>query len=209
VILRLTAVLAVALGLLMLAGFLHILGKAPWSAPEMRHMRVMKDRTLTPDDVSPFVLADFQALPHDLPLEQYVPLEERGVSFDGYVQRLLTAPDGDIHLELVATPRRPDGPDTAYVSAEITPQWRRGSERWTYENLVADLRPNHGGATAWDQGPRRVRISGWLLYDFQYDLKYDAQALLRGARTTGWEIHPVTRIELWDDTLGRFADLPR
>jgi hypothetical protein len=209
VILRLTAALALVLGLVVLFGFLQVVGKAPWSAPAARHLRAMKDRAVAPDRLAPYTTADFLALPHDRPLAEYARLEARGVSFDGFVQRLLGSADGDTHLELVATPRRPGGPDTAYVTAEITPQWRRDSDRWVYESLVAIMRPNHGGATTWDSGPLRVRVSGWLLYDFQYDRRYSPYALQHGARITGWEIHPVTRIEAWDDSLGRFADVPR
>jgi len=209
VILRLAALLAVLLGVVTLLLFLQIVGKAPWSPPEMRHLRAMKDRTATPDSLAPLRAADFESLPRGRPLAEYAPLERRGVSLEGYTQRLLTSMDGDIHFELVATPRLPGGPDTTYVTAELTPQWGRGSERWTFEGLVASLRPNHGGATAWDSGPRRARVSGWLLYDFQYDQRYSQEALRRGARFSGWEIHPVTRIEVWSDSLGRFEDLPR
>jgi hypothetical protein len=209
VILRLTALLALALGLMALLGFLQLLGEAPWSPPEMRHLRAMKNRTTAPDSVTPYTLDELGALPHRLPLAAYSPLEQRGVSFTAYVQRMLIAPDGDTHLELTATPRLPGGPDTCYASAEITPQWHEGSARWAYESLVASLRPNVGGATPWDSGPRRARISGWLLYDFQYDGVASSEALRSGARVTGWEIHPVTRIELWSDSLQRFVDLPQ
>jgi hypothetical protein len=59
-----------------------------------------------------------------------------------------------------------------------------------------------------------VRISGWLLYDFEYDAPYRTQrhALISGARSTrltGWEIHPVTRIEVWDDSTRDFVEIPR
>ena len=198
-ILRLAALGAVVLGLVVLLFFLQLVGKAPWSPPEMRHLRARKDRTDAPDGLAPFTAADFESLPHGRPLAGYARLEERGVSFDGYVQRLLTSKDGDIHFELVATRRLPGGPDTAYVTAELTPQWGRGSDPWSYERLVATLRPNRGGAAPWETGPRRARVSGWLLYDFQYDLRHDPEALRGGARLTGWEIHPVTRIEVWEE----------
>ena len=208
-ILRLAALLAVVLGLAALLGYLQLVGKAPWSPPEMRHMRAMKDRTAAPDSIALFTLADVESLPHGLPLAAYAALEQRGVSFAGYVQRMLTAPDGDTHFELVATPRRPGGPDTCYVTAEVTPQWFEGSASWAYESLVASLRPNHGGATFWNSGPRLARVSGWLLFDFQYDSPVGPDALQQGARVSGWEIHPVTRIELWSDSLHQFVDLPR
>jgi len=209
VILRLFAGLALLLGLTAFALFLTLLGEAPWSPAPMRHLRAMKDRATAPESLATLTLADFESLPHRLPLAEYARLEGQGASFDGYVQRMLTSTDADIHLELAATPRRPGGPDTSYVTAEVTPQWRGGSDRWAYEGLVAQLRPNHGGASSWDSGPPRVRVSGWLLYDFQYDATPTPYSLLHGTRVTGWEIHPVTRIELWSDPLGRFVDVTR
>jgi hypothetical protein len=79
--------------------------------------------------------------------------------------------------------------------------------RWSYEGLVAAFHPNHGGASPWDSGPRRVRLSGWLLYDFQYDTPPSPWSLqYQAPRVSGWEIHPVTRIELWDDAQQRWVD---
>ena len=198
-ILRLAALAALALGVIALLFFLQLVGKAPWSPPEMRHLRAMKDRVATPDSLAPFSAADFAALPHRRPLAEYARLERRAVSFDGYVQRLLTATDGDIHFELAPTRRRPGGPDTTYVTAELTPQWGRGSGPWSFEGLVATLRPNRGGAGPWDTGPRRARVSGWLLYDLQNDGSPGPGPATDGVRLTGWEIHPVTRIEVRDD----------
>ncbi len=208
-ILRLTAVLALALSLTAFAGYLQMLGEAPWSTPEMRHLRAMKDRTAAPDSLTPVSLATFQALPHDWPLPRYAPLEQSGVSLDGYVQHLVIAPDGDTHFEVAPAPRPPGAPDTCYVTAEVTPRWYEGSARWSFEGLVASLRPNHGGTTYWASGPRRARVSGWLLYDLQYDARPGPEALRGDTRVSGWEIHPITRLELWSDSLQRFVDLPR
>ncbi len=208
-ILRLIAALALALSLTAFGGYLQLVGKAPWSSPEMRHLRAMKDRATAPDSFAPVTIEDFLSLPHRLPLAQYAPLERRGVSLVGYVQNTLIAPDRDTHFEIAPAPRRPDAPDTCYVTGEVTPQWHQDSPSWAYEGLVARLRPNHGGQMAWDSGPRRVRVSGWLLYDFQFDVRQGPEALRGNARVSGWEIHPVTRIELWSDSLQRFADLPR
>ena len=208
-ILRLTAVLALVLGLVALLLFLSLVGKAPWSPPEMRHLRAMKDRRTAPDRCAPFTAAQFESLPGGRPLAGYAPLERRGVSFDGYVQRMLTATDGDLHFELVATPRTPGGPDTAYVTAELTPQWGAGSDAWSFENLVATLRPSRGGATPPDQGPRRVRVSGWLLYDFQFDARVSRGARGRLSRLSGWEIHPITRIEVRDEADSAWREVAR
>jgi hypothetical protein len=170
----------------------------------------MKDRTTAPGSVDAVTLADVVALPHEAPLAAYASIEGRGVMAEGYVQRMMRALDDDIHLELAPTPRVPNGPDTTYLTAEITPGVRADSKRWSYGSLEVAFRPNHGGVTAWDQGPRRVRVSGWLLYDYQYDVPPTEEAQRTAApRISGWEIHPVTRIELWDESLGHFVDLTR
>jgi hypothetical protein len=209
VILRLAALTAVVLGLVVFLLFLQLIGKAPWSPPAMRHLRAMKDRAAAPDRVAPFSAADFASLPHGRPPAEYARLEQRGVCFDGYVQNLLTAPDGDIHFELAPTRRLPGGPDTVYVTAELTPQWGSGSARWSFERLVATLRPNRGGTGVWDTGPRRARLSGWLLYDFQHDAPPGSGPARRSTRLTGWEIHPVTRIEVRDEADSSWREVER
>ena len=81
---------------------------------------------------------------------------------------------------------------------------------WAYDSLLVAFRPNRGGPARWDAGPRRVRVSGWLLYDHQYDPPVSRWTLEHGAtRRTGWEIHPVTGIELWDDAGGDWRELSR
>ncbi len=207
-ILRLAAGVVLLLGVAVMLLFLHLVGKAPWSAPEMRHLRAMKDRAGVPAAYASCGMADFLALPHHPPPAEVAALERRGVSFTGYVQYMIPSTDGDYHFELAQTPRAPDSPDTTYLTVEATPAFTRGSEGWAFERLVACLRPNHGGETSWDGGPRRVRMSGWLCYDFQYDVDRLPPAR-RAQRLTGWEIHPLTRVEIWDDSLARFVDVPR
>ena len=208
--LRFAAALSLLLGAAALAAYLHIMGYGPLAGEAARHMRGLKDRRVAPASVSAFTLADFAALPHREALAGNTPLERRGVTMEGYVQRFMRAVDDDYHLELAPTARAPGGRDTVYATAEITPASRRGSQRWSYEALLAAFRPNRGGATAWNSGPRRVRVSGWLLYDFPYDAPpSDWTMRMASPRISGWEIHPVTRIELWDDAQQRYVDLPR
>ncbi len=203
--LRAVAAFSVLLGVGILLFFLQLVGKAPWSPPEMRHLRAMKDRTAVPVTYAPYTFRDFLALPHHPPLARTAEIENRGVSFVGYVQYMLPSTDGDYHLELAPTPRR-GAPDTTYQTAEITPAFRRPSRTWDYEALIARLHPNHGGVTPWPEGPRRTRISGWLCYDFQYDVDR-LRPEKRAVRLTGWEIHPVTRIEVWDERRGGYAEV--
>ncbi len=208
--LRLAAALSLLLGATALAAYLHIMGHGPLAGEAARHMRAMKDRCAAPESVRVVTLADFAALPHREALAVYAPLERRGVVMEGYVQRFMRAVDDDYHLEIAPTRRGSGGPDTVYATAEITPGLRNGSRHWSYESLVAALRPTRGGATPWETGPRRVRVSGWLLYDYPYDAppsEWDKR--MASPRISGWEIHPVTRIELWNDALARYVDLPR
>jgi len=230
VILRLAAGLALALGLVALAGYLHALGKGPWATLEAGHLREMKDRLDPPGSVEAFAFADFAALPRGRPVAEYSAIEARGASLEGYVQWLIRSPDGDLHVELVGERRDAASPDTAYVTAEITPQWQRGDPGWGFQRVAPALRPQHatglpdqpwhmdasGSAPPWEGGPRRVRLSGWLLYDYQHDTLYGVAVPGRfGAGTTvsqrlsGWEIHPVTRIEVWDEARGAWEDVTR
>jgi hypothetical protein len=207
---RLAAALALLLGAVALMAYLNIMGYGPLAGDASRHLRAMKDRSSAPPSIEAVTLADILALPHRAPLATVASIERRGVMAEGYVQRMMRALDDDVHLELAPTPRVPNGPDTTYLTAEITPGWRAGSKRWSHGALEVAFRPNHGGTTAWDRGPRRVRVSGWLLYDYQYDAPpSETEQRTVAPRISGWEIHPVTRIELWDESLGRFVNLAR
>lgn len=209
-ILRTAAGISLALGSLTLLVFLHLIGEAPTASLAARHLREMKERRDPPARVQPATIDSMRALPHDWNVGEYSALEGRAVTLEGYVQRTLWAGDGDIHLELAPAPRVPGGGDTCYVTCEITPRWRQGSPAWQYESLLEVFRPNTGGAAPWDSGPRRVRLTGWRLFDFQYDETPSASAIAHLApRVTGWEVHPVTRIEVWNDARSAYAEVVR
>jgi len=204
-ILRLAAAVSVAIGLGLLGLYVTELGLAPWSGAEKRQLRRMKDRIAAPARVTPTTYPAMQALPRHASREDYTPLEARGVSLEGYIQRMERAPDGDIHADL-APALDPDGRLVPYVIAEITPQWRRGAG-WSYERLTEAFRPYFGSRTRWDRPPARVRLSGWLMNDYEFA---DAKPVYGfPLHLTQWEIHPVTRIETWDDAQHRFVELPR
>lgn len=209
-ILRSSAVLLFIAGATLLLAGLALLGRAPGLPAETRHLRSMKDRSEPPTQVSDVTMDDFAALPHGAPMAERSALEARGVRMQGWVQRIGLSGDGDVHLELVEQPRQPFERDTAYVVAEVTPPWRRDSRAWSYESLLVAFRPNRGGRTPWEAGPRRVRLTGWLNYDHPYDREPSNWLLLKGApRRTGWEMHPVTRIEMWSDAAGGWQELRR
>jgi hypothetical protein len=210
VIVRSLAVLIFAAGAAVLVGALAVLGRAPGLPEQTRHLRAMKDRADPPSQVRDFTMADFQALPHHLPLAERSALEAQGVQMSGWVQRVVLSGDGDLHLELAEKRRHLGERDTAYVVAEITPPWRRPVRGWAYESLLVAFRPNLGGRAPWEAGPRRVRLTGWLLLDHPYDKPVSTWMLEHGTpRVTGWEMHPVTRIEMWDDGDGAWRELRR
>jgi hypothetical protein len=226
VILRLTALGALVLSLATVFAWLHVVGRGPFATPAARHLRAMKERTAPPGSATPLRFADVAALPHGAPLASYAKLERQAVSLDGYVSGMIRSSDGDIHLEITTTPRRAGGPEVVYVTGEVTPAFQRGGG-WSYERLRQAFRPVTGGPP-FDRAPVRVRIEGWLLYDWQYDGRPTTDPL-RGLwnrirpvhpgaesarrthsiwpRLTGWEIHPVTAIDVWDAGFGGFRRL--
>ena len=204
-ILRFTAALVLLAGLGAFTTYLHMLGKFPTASVEARHLRAMKDRTLSPDSVTATTYDAMAALPRNLTVGEYSGIERRAVTLEGYVQRMVRAADDDVHLELVPERRLPGEGNLGYVTAEITPQWRRGSERWRWPRLVELFHPNFGGTTPWEGGTQRVRLTGLLLYDYEYE---GAPAYGR-PRLASWELHPVTRIERWDDSLAAYVEYPR
>jgi len=209
-VLRSFAVLVFCVGAAALVAALAVLGRIPGLPERTRHLRAMKDRDDPPHDARTMTMAEFAQLPHDLPLTARGALENRGVRIQGWIQRMILSADGDVHLELVEHPRMADDRDTAYVTAEITPPWRERSRGWAYESLLVAFRPPHGGPSPWEAGPRQVRLTGWLFFDQPYHRNVSTWLQLHSApRVTGWEIHPVTRIELWDDAVGSWRELAR
>ncbi len=91
----------------------------------------------------------------------------------------------DWHMALVE--HGGDGEKTSIV-VETTPRVRAAHPRWT-----------PGRLDPWVDAPDSVRISGWLLFDPVH------RNHLGRYRQTLWEIHPVTRIEVWQ--AGAWADL--
>ena len=207
---RSIGVLVFAAGAAVLVVGLALLGRAPGLSPELKHLRRMKDRTQPPPSVRDMRMNDFAALPHQASFAVRQQLERQGVRMTGWVQRIQLSGDGDVHLELAESRRTRLDRDTVYVVCEIPTWWRSVRKSWQYDSLLVAFRPNRGGATAWEAGPRRVRISGWLLYDHPYDKAINSWLLQNGsARRTGWEIHPVTGIELWDDSTQAWMELAR
>jgi hypothetical protein len=94
-------------------------------------------------------------------------------------------PEVDWHIALVKQPGQGE-PDAIVV--ETTPRVRASHPRWSVPALRPYLNKNIP-----------VRISGWLLFD------PDHPNHLGRYRSTLWEIHPITRIEVFQN--GQWVDL--
>jgi hypothetical protein len=123
--------------------------------------------------------------------------------------------DGDFHLNLWFSKPVP-GVEPPYVTAEITPGWWTGGTGgvdpaggWSYDHLLQMFRPDFGGVTAWDGGARKIRLTGWLLYDYDFQGRHLPFHIPSPRRPIDWEIHPVTRIERWDDARSAWIEVPR
>jgi hypothetical protein len=64
--------------------------------------------------------------------------------------------------------------------------------------LPAPARSTHGISrfSTLVNANKQVRISGWLMYDFQHVPEIGTE------RATVWEVHPITRIEVADGNGG-------
>lgn len=98
---------------------------------------------------------------------------------------LTGAAETDWHVDLVKSPGQ-SGPDVVVV--ETTPRIRINHPKWTKARL-----------SPWVHSTNPVRISGWLMLDPAH------RDHLGRYRKTLWEIHPVTKIEVWRN--GEWVDL--
>jgi hypothetical protein len=104
------------------------------------------------------------------------------------VNCLARTPDHrDTHIELVPDPE--DGGQLPLI-VEVTPAWRRiaasrGSD-WSTDSLRSLLLG------------RRVRVTGWLLFDMEHRRQAEntAPGRVGNWRATAWELHPVTEVEV-------------
>jgi uncharacterized protein YraI len=106
------------------------------------------------------------------------------------------ANDVDWHMPLTAN--LGDGENVAII-VETTPRVRKQHAQWT----TAHLKPwtSHiGSKDNVSYNKQKVRISGWLMLDPEHQDMID-----EGLRSTLWEIHPITKIEVWND--GQWVDL--
>jgi hypothetical protein len=105
----------------------------------------------------------------------------------------------DWHVTLV---KHPSDPKSAGIVVETTPRVRANGHPWTPDMLTPHVAPGDS-----------VRFSGWLMYDpehFAQTTNYDPARPSGGlkVRATLWEVHPVTRIEVFDAATRQWRSLP-
>jgi len=91
----------------------------------------------------------------------------------------------DWHVPLV---EHPSSPEATSIVVETTPRVRKTHPKWTPSNL-----------SPWVNSSAPVRISGWTMIDPEH------RAHLGKYRSTLWEVHPVTKIEVFKD--GQWVDV--
>jgi hypothetical protein len=155
------------------------------TAERAAHLQEQKDRLDPPRSLATMRISEIIALPtfpraySRSDLAQISELEGRGVTVTGFVARTIRKDDGDYHVQVTEAPlgRCLDNDTTDQLITEVTPGIREQHPGYTFEALRALCGT-----------PTEVRLSGWLLYDSPH--KGD------GGRSTPWEVHPVTRVEV-------------
>jgi hypothetical protein len=91
----------------------------------------------------------------------------------------------DTHINLALSPDD-SLDDTRQVIVEVAPRWRPNHPDWTTADLANSIQGH------W------VRFTGWLLFDAQHATQSEntAPGNPKDWRGTGWELHPVTNIEI-------------
>lgn len=96
-------------------------------------------------------------------------------------------PETDWHIALVEAPGQGE---KLVVVVETTPRIRVKHKKWTEANLVP-----------WLDSDLPVRISGWLMFDPEH------RNHMGKYRKSMWEIHPITKIEVWKNE--KWVDLDK
>ena len=148
-------------------------------------------------------------------LSQITPFEGAAVAVEGYLYKVKVessspsssggestnckahlAADVDWHMPVTA--QSGQGEDVAIV-VETTPRLRQLHPNWT----VSRLKPwteNVGSHANSSFNGQPVRIRGWLMLDPEHQ-----DMINSGLRSTLWEIHPITQIEVFQG--GQWVDL--
>lgn len=167
----------------------------------------LKNRSGQPSSRGPTTIAEILQLPYSTQVgrmnprsvwtEQNLSLVNRyettGVEVEGYLRKVKRegmehcncerADLNDFHMWIIANPA--DSPDKSVV-VEATPRWRGSNPNWNL-TVLQHMVAQHS----------RVRITGWMMFDQEHPEQLHATAQQPIIRGTLWEIHPVTKIEVF------------
>ena len=167
---------------------------------------ILKNRTNVPSSYHPVSFRAIADLPYPVApqhrhdwtapeLDSIAPYEGVAVTVVGYAVALRVQTGGsgestnchmhksaevDWHIALVESAG--DGEEKAVV-VETTPRVRRFHPQWTKARFMP-----------WVDSTNPVRVSGWLMLDPEH------RNHLGTYRSTLWEIHPITKLEVWNGT---------
>ena len=133
----------------------------------------------SPDDLQGAPVMVIGYLSHRINVENKAPGESTNCN-------LLNDDEVDWHIYLTSAPNQAI---SQAIIVETTPRTR---PLHTWDKSVLDGLVNTN---------KQVRISGWLMYDFQHVPDIGTQ------RATVWEVHPITRIEVAGDGNGGWQDI--
>lgn len=132
-------------------------------------------------------------------LDLVAPYEKTGIILQGYLRRVKQEGKehcncertdlNDFHMWMIADPADP--PAKSMV-VEATPRWRGANPNWNL-GVLQRLVAQHA----------QIRITGWLLFDQEHPSQLHATSTLPIIRGTLWEVHPVTRIEVFSNGVWR------
>lgn len=165
----------------------------------MKELNNNKNRTDEPGP-SDYILIPWDDL-KDLPTDKVADIQGAPVMVVGFLSNrvkvengapgestncnLLNPDEVDWHMYLT---KQPAQMIKDAIIVETTPRVRP-NHTWTTELLAPFVNKN-----------KPLRISGWLIYDFQH------KGVIGTERTTVWEVHPITRIEV-QDAQGKWVNI--
>jgi len=195
---------------------LELNGFGPEGAGGDPELNKLKNRNIAPKKVVEYTVKQIVAIPHEildqegkrrrsawypaarLHAEKY---ESQGAQVTGYIIRVKqSGPESangysdstkDYHIWIADTP---EGSKNNSMVVEVTPRWKVVYPEWKlkyFQNLARQK--------------AKVRVTGWLLWDHEHASEVDK------SRGTQWEIHPITRFEIfsngaWRELTGEFAN---
>jgi hypothetical protein len=102
----------------------------------------------------------------------------------------------DFHFEILPSDQGdPKNRRDEIIITEITPWFSEAVSGWTRANLCPFASYCNGYSGTMQNAPSRVRVYGWLFYDDPHS----GDGSVGNWRGTAWEIHPVTRIEIFEN----------